>query len=61
MGRRKQEPPKNVPPPQLWPDSGKGEVGPTPLQRMYFIDRVHPSKRPHLHPLDLLLSVGGFG
>lgn len=50
-----------VPPPQLWPDSGKGKVGPTALQRMYFIDRLPPSKRPHLHTLDILLSVGGFG
>lgn len=50
-----------VPPPELWPDSGKGKRGPTPLQRKYFIDRVHPDKRPHRHTFDLLLSVGGFG
>lgn len=50
-----------VPPPQLWPDSGKGKIGPTALQRMYFIDRLPPNKRPHLHTLDILLSVGGFG
>ncbi len=50
------------PPIQLWIDRGKGvPPGPNDLQKMYFIDRVSPDKRPHLHTQDILLSIGGQG
>lgn len=50
-----------IPPLKLWRDSGKHPPGPTELQRMYFIDKVPPEQRPHLHPQDQVFSVGGQG
>lgn len=50
-----------IPPLKLWRDSGKHPPGPTELQRMYFIDKVPPEQRPHLHGQDQVFSVGGQG
>ncbi len=50
-----------MPPLKLWRDSGKHPPGPTELQRMYFIDKIPPEERPHLHPQDQIFSVGGQG
>lgn len=46
---------------ELWRDSKKAKRGPNELQIMYFIDRVRPEDRPHLHTQDVLLSIGGQG
>jgi len=53
--------PLKIPSVQIWRDSGKCLPGPNELQKMYFIDRIPPSKRPHLHTQDVLLSIGGQG
>lgn len=50
-----------IKPIQLWPVTGKSKPGPTELQKMYFIDKIPPEKRPHLHTQDVVLSIGGMG
>lgn len=52
---------KKYPPIVLWTDTGKAPPGPNDLQKLYFIDKIPPEKRPHLHTQDLVLSIGGQG
>jgi hypothetical protein len=53
---------KNIPPIDGWgePDNGSPK-GPRKKQKPYFINKYPPERRPHLHGLDVLLSIGGFG
>jgi hypothetical protein len=50
-----------MPPITFWKDTGLAKQGPNDLQRMYFLDKIPPEKRPHLHTQDILLSIGGVG
>lgn len=52
---------EDIPPLMLWRPSGKADPGPNELQKRYFINKMPPSKRPHWHCQDVLVSVGGVG
>lgn len=52
---------RDIPPLLLWRDSGKAAPGPSELQRLYWIDKMPPSKRPHWHAQDVLVSIGAYG
>ena len=47
-----------------WPDPPSGDpedYGPTEMQEKLFIYHLEPWERPHFHPLDIVLMIGGAG